>query len=105
MSEIKRNKRGYIVDEIYGKGVVRNCSSNVSKMNVFEWCYYKVFHWGYFSEAFGLMFEQGCEVVKNLVYLIINIIATILTPFVLIIMAYNDIKRSQHEVRNRHKYK
>lgn len=100
MSKLKYNDKGYIVDTIYGKDIVRKCDSNISKMNVFEWCYYKVFHWHYFSEGFGLMAEQGLEVFKNLLYFTINLVAILLSPLVLVLMAREDIKRSRHEVNN-----
>lgn len=99
MRELKYNDKGYIVDTIYGKDVVRQCDSNIAKMKIYEWCYYKVFHWGYFGEGFGLIAEQGCEVFKNLIYFIINLIAIILSPLVLVLMARKDIKCSQNEVR------
>lgn len=98
MRELKYNDKGYIVDTIYGKEIVRMCDSNIAKMKICEWCYYKVFHWGYFGEAFGLILEQGGEVIKNLVYFIINFMAIILTPLVLVLMAHKDIKSSQQEV-------
>ncbi len=99
MKEVKYNNRGYIVDTIYGKEIVRNCDSNVAKMKIYEWCYYKVFHWGYFSEGFGLIVEQGLEVLKNTFYFIVNLVSILLSPLVLVCMARIDIKRSQNSVK------
>lgn len=98
MKEVKYNNRGYIVDTIYGKEIVRNCDSNVAKMKIYEWCYYKVFHLGGVSEGLGLIVEQGLEVLKNTFYFIVNLVSILLSPLVLVWMAQRDIKRSQNKV-------
>lgn len=100
MSKLKYNDKGYVIDTIYGKDIVRECDSNIAKMSVFEWCYYKAFHWDYFSNGFSLIAEQGLEVVKNLLYFVINLVAILLSPLVLILMAHKDINRAKREVDN-----
>lgn len=98
MRELKYNDKGYIVDTIYDKEVVRWCDSNIAKMKIHEWCYYRVFHQGIFGEAWSLISEQGLEVFKNLFYLTVNVVAVILTPVILPISAHNSIKRAKEEV-------
>ena len=99
--ELKYNNKGYIVDTIYGKETVRNCDSNVAKMKIHEWCYYKVFHWGYFGSGFRMLVELGLEILTNLFYFIINLVLIPLSPLVLVLMARNDIKRSRYKVENK----
>ena len=101
MRKIKYNNKGYIVDTIYGKEIVRECDSNIAKMKIHEWCYYKVFHWGYFSEWLGLIAEQCLKIIENIFYLIINLILMVLSPLVLGLMAKREIRRSQNEVSKR----
>ena len=101
MKEVKYNNKGYIVDTIYGKEIVRNCDSNVAMMKVYEWCYYKVFHWGFFRGASELVLEQSFEVFKNILYLIINLSCITLSPILLPLMARKDIKNSQNVMKNK----
>ena len=42
----KRRKRIVKKDFIRDDGKVRYCDSNMSKMNILEFMYYHVFHWG-----------------------------------------------------------
>lgn len=100
MRKLKYNEKGYIVDTIYGKDTVRRCDSNIAKMSVWEWCYYKITHWGYFSEICSILGEEIGEVVKNLIYLTINLIALILLPITLPLTARRSIKEAKESIRD-----
>lgn len=102
MRKFKYNNKGYIVDTIYGKEIVRKCDSNIAKMKIREWCYYKMFHWGFYGEALGLIAEQGSEVIKNALYLTFNLMSILLSPLIIVLMARRDIKRSK-DIVHRHK--
>lgn len=102
--KLKYNNKGYIVDTIYGKETVRMCDSNIAKMKVHEWCYYKVFHWGFFSELFSLLTEQFLHILEYLLYLTINLLVMLLSPLVLVLMARKDIEQSKREVERKIKH-
>jgi len=82
-------------DFIRDNGKVRRCTSNESKMNIFEWIYY---YPNYFSEKIIGAFEEGYKAVYTLFIILIFIILLILFPITFPIVAYINIKNAKKEM-------
>lgn len=92
-------KKDFIRDE----GKVRYCDSNMSKMNIFEFMYYYIFHWGYFLEIFSYVAESFVEFFKNGFRLIWNLIFLIFTPITLPLCAITRIRNAKKWVEKANK--
>lgn len=89
----------YIRDE----GKIRNCDSNVSKMNIFQVIYCYIFHWGYFQETFAYIYESLKEVLFNSFELICNLCCLIFTPITVTIYGVTRIKNAKKRMKRRYK--
>lgn len=84
-------KKDFIVDE----GIIRRCDSNLSKMNIFEFMYFYIFHWGYFRQIFSYIYECLKEFLSYGFGLVYNIIVLLFTPITLISCAIIQIKNAK----------
>ena len=82
-------------DFIRDNGKIRQCDSNLSKMNVFEHIYFNVFYWGYFRHVSSYVLESLKEVLENLFYLLYNLTVLIFTPITLVLCAIVQIKNAK----------
>lgn len=88
-------KKEYIRDD----GKIRNCNSNIAKMNIFEYMWMDVFRNGFFSTMFKYyILENGIEAAKYLGAFLLNLIMFILFPVALTIRAYSNIKSAKKSV-------
>lgn len=80
---------------IYDCGKVRRCEYNISKMNIFEVIYFRIFEWKYISTLISSLFESLIELLQYALVFIVNLICLILFPIVIIIDSYRLIKVSK----------
>lgn len=91
-----KNKK-YIMDN---DNKVRNCISNIIKMNPFEYCYYNIFYWNFYQIIFLNLLSYLKEFFMNLYYFIATIIITILYTLFMPVYAYFEIKREKEMIQN-----
>lgn len=84
-------KKDFITDE----GKVRKCDSNLVKMNIFEFIFYYIFHWGYFRQIFSYIYESTKGFLSYSFSLFYNITCFLFTPITLIACAVIQIKEAK----------
>ena len=96
-------KKDFIRDE----GKIRQCESNIAKMNIFEFIYCYVFNWGYFkdilsytTECFTEFFKYGGALAYNLLFLIFTPITLVLCAIVRIKKAKERCNKNKKRTRN-----
>ena len=92
-------KKEYIKDN----GIVRECTSNIAKMNPFEYAYYKIKYWGAYRSAFDDLTELMFIFVESLIYIPIVILKMIFMPIVQMIYGVFKIHKSKtimNEINN-----
>lgn len=77
--------------------IVRQCSKNVSKMNVFEYMYYSLFHWKLLQRILGDIGENVVEGFGYLVAILMRLLELILLPIFLIMGAIVQIRKAKKE--------
>lgn len=82
-------------DFIRDDGKVRLCTSNLAKMNVLEFMWYKK---DWLSEGIGFVWEQLQEGVPLIAAATVNFICLVLTPITYPIAAWYQIRRAKKEV-------
>lgn len=87
-------KKDFIKDE----GRIRNCDSNLAKMNLIEFAYCYVFHWGYFKKVFGYIWECMNEFLKYGFGIIYNTTVLLLTPITLLLCGFFQIKNAKKRI-------
>ena len=86
----------YICDD----GKVRDCAVNIAKMNVLEYIYYSIFHWGYLQNSIYKIFIYALKLVEEIFKLGLEIIKLIAFPVFIIIYAILHIKKNKKWVEN-----
>lgn len=92
-------KKEYIKDN----GIVRECTSNIAKMNPLEYAYYKIKYWGAYRSAFDDLTELMFIFVESLIYIPIVILEMIFMPIVQMIYGVFKIHKSKtimNEINN-----
>lgn len=92
-------KKEYIKDN----GIVRECTSNIAKMNPFEYAYCKIKYWGAYRSAFDDLTELMFIFVESLIYIPIVILKMIFMPIVQMIYGVFKIHKSKtimNEINN-----
>ena len=90
----------FIKKFIYDDGKVRRCTSNIAKMNVFEWIYFYIKDWGCFRDIWYFFNEMLFKLIdgfKNIGLFVINIIMLIFLPVTLFVAGYLEIKKARKE--------
>ena len=78
---------------------IRRCEANIAKMNIFEYMYCYLFQWNSLRLLFwDYVIVNLWEAIKNLGFVMFNLIQFIFTPVCLPIISYLDIKRSKEYV-------
>jgi hypothetical protein len=88
------NKKDYILDD----DKIRNCNSNIAKMNILEYIWFDLTIKGFFKTALQCILETGKEMFENTFYFIVNIVSLIFLPITLLIKAVKDINYSKKQV-------
>lgn len=86
-------------DFIKDNGQIRNCSSNIAKINVLELMYVKVFQWNFLKYIFHTYFECIKTTVLDIIVLLINTILLILFPISFFVMCYLEIIKERKYVK------
>lgn len=86
----------YIKDE----NKIRHCTSNISKMNVFEYIYYSVFHWSILWLSIVDIYKCFLKLINIVFELISNILAVLFFPVLIIIASVLDIRFSKKIIKN-----
>ena len=84
-------KKEFIRDD----GKVRGCISNIAKMNVVEWIYYRRDMLFRSVVDTGETFVEGCAMVG---FAILNFVILILSPITLPIIAWWQIRQAKKEM-------
>jgi len=87
-------------DYIFDNGKIRNCTSNIAKMNVLEYVFFDVKN-GFFKYALQDIIEQFLEGFKGLMLLlcaIFNVMLVVFFPVTLWIRAILAIKNARKEI-------
>lgn len=92
---MSNKKKEYIRD---GKQV-RNCPSNVSKMNIFEWIYYDFKHW---NELRNVKYHF-CTSLKYILLGTIDLLCVLLLPISILINSILAISRAKKTVADNEK--
>lgn len=80
---------------IKDNGKIRNCDSNISKMNIFEYIWFIITAQHFFKYNILETLEEYKKGFINLGIGILNTILIIIFPITLIFIAYNDIKNAK----------
>lgn len=92
---MSNKKKEYICD---GKQV-RNCPSNVSKMNIFEWIYYDFKYW---NELRNVKYHF-CTSLKYILLGTIDLLCVLLLPISILINSILAINRAKKTVADNEK--
>jgi hypothetical protein len=89
-------------DFIRDDGKVRNCTSNIAKMNIFEWMWYR-------NDMIVKNLQESiillCEGIKFIIVGIINLLLVICLPITYPIGAYLNIRDAKKELEILSRYK
>lgn len=80
---------------IFDNGKVRNCCSNIAKMNVFEYIYYDFKDWGAMRNFSCDFMNIVKEFFKATFCLFVNILSLVFFPIVLLAHAQYKINESK----------
>lgn len=86
-------------DYIRDGGKVRRCPANILKMNIFEYMYFDVFHWGCFNSLIRYLTDSFKQFIEGIFYFIINVIMLMIFPIMLIIRAIVGIKENKIKLK------
>ena len=81
---------------IRDNGKVRECTSNIAKMNILEWIYYR---WGMIYRNTVESITTGLEGIAMVLFMILNIIILILFPITLPVAAWLQIRAAKKEMK------
>lgn len=84
-------------DFIRDNGKVKRCSTNIAKMNMLEFIYYMLFHWGCIQDIVVDIIDCIKDGFEYLVGILIGVLQLILLPLFLIIWSVVHIKRAKKE--------
>ena len=80
---------------IYDDNKVRVCASNIANMNVLEYVYYSIFHWGYFQRSMNKVSKHSLELIENVLVLGVEIFKLITFPVFIITYAILHIRANK----------
>ncbi len=86
----------YIRDD----GKVRECAINIAKMNILEYIYYSIFHWGYLHNLIYKILKYSSELIGLVLNLGLGIIKLIIFPIFIVIYAILDIRNNKKRAEN-----
>jgi hypothetical protein len=87
--------KGFIKDN----GQIRNCSSNIAKMNILELMYVKIFQWNFLGYTMYIYFECVKTAILNVIILLLNTVLLILFPISFFVMCYLEIIKERKYIK------